>query len=134
MLDDFGDFILGQNWYIKSEIYLIFSGLSFWFISDCIPFYRSYRQNIFLTKHFNSKRKVNKGAKKLCGYYFVQYGFIQVYISFLLFWKTNSLSFYAFCVFYLFCVKFDAIFINFVTFVWSLHRKHQELCLFILNL
>ena len=37
----------------------------------------------------------------LCGHYFFQYTFMQVWILYLFLWKTNFLSFY---VFYMFCV------------------------------
>ena len=73
----------------------------------------------------------------MCGRYFVQCGFIEVCIFYRFFWKTSFLVFlWAFCVFYLFCVEFDARFIvNFLT----LHNRClqnnrcQVLCVFVLT-
>ena len=48
----------------------------------------------------------------LCGHYFIQYRFLQVYVFFLFLWKTSSFCLSAYFVFSA-CSALDVIFINF---------------------
>ena len=52
-----------------------------------------------------------------------------------LFSKLVILSFWAFCVFRLFCAEFDVSFINFLTLHirWLHSKRYQFVCVFVLN-
>ena len=73
-----------------------------------------------LIKECKDKMCLIEGATKwyfthYCGHYFIQYGYIQVFIFYRFFWKASFLSSCAFRVFYLFCVEFDV----------NLHKLHN---------
>ena len=67
-------------------------------IINSVPITTNNERDPVISKHWRSYEIVFY-ALFVCRHYFVQYGFIQVCIFYLFFWKTSFLSSSAFCVF-----------------------------------